>query len=98
MSREYTKEEITEQFISYVRELINRWDSKKNKTSKEKLNGFAFSLLSTIDGTHLELPPFILAPNPHKEDKQFHIDNGKKYYPENRNVKYDISGSLHEIL
>lgn len=96
---EYTTEEIRDQFLDHVRSLIEYWDKVDKQTTKEKLSGLAFSLLVTIDGDSA-LPGFILAPCPHENDKQYHIDNNEKYYPENHetNVRGDISGFLHESL
>jgi len=96
--REFTTDEVKEQFINHVKMLIEYWDKIENKTTKEKLNGFAHSLLATIDGSSVDLPAFVLAPSPHIDDKRYHIENGENYYSENNNVKCDISGNLHQLL
>ena len=96
-SREYTTDEIREKFMDHVRELINYWDNVDRETSKEKIEGFAHSLLATIDGSSMDLPGFVLAPSSHHTDKQYHIDNDDNYYPENESDS-DIAGSLHERL
>jgi hypothetical protein len=96
-SREYTTDEIREQFMNHVRMLIEYWDNVDRQTTKEKIEGFAHSLLATIDGSSMDLPGFILAPAPHHEDKQYYIDKGENYYPENQSDS-DIAGYLHEIL
>lgn len=78
--------------------LIPYWDSVENKTPVEKMEGLAFSILAAIDGCSMDLPGFILAPYPAKEDKAYHKKNGENYFPyNNRNkIKCDIAGSLHE--
>ena len=96
-SREYTTEEIREQFINHVRDLIDYWDKTDRETSKEKLEGLAFSLLATIDGSSVDLPAFILATAPHECDKQYHINNNENYYPENQSDS-NIAGFLHELF
>ena len=37
-------------FICDIKEYINYWDSLDNKSSKEKLQGLAFSILCILDG------------------------------------------------
>jgi len=96
--REYTEEEVREQFLDHVRMLIDYWDKVNTETTKDKLEGLAFSICSTIDGCAMDLPGFILAPLPHESDKQYHIDNDENYYPENKEANCDIAGSLHELL
>ena len=97
-SKEFTTNEVQEQFMNHVRMLIEYWDKSDKETTKEKIEGFAFSLLATIDGCGVDLPPFILAPEPHEDDKQYHINNGNNYYAENNNANCDIAGNLHELL
>ena len=96
--REFTTEEVREQFMNHVRMLIDYWDNVEDRTSKEKISGFAHSLLATIDGSSAELPAFVLAPVPHESDKDYHIDNEENYYSENQNVNCDIAGGLHDLL
>jgi hypothetical protein len=95
---EYTEEEVRDQFLNYIREMVDEWDAANNKTTKEKLNGLAFTILAAIDGNSPDVPSFILAPFPHEDDKQYKIDNGENYYPDNNgiDVKCDIAGDLHE--
>ena len=100
LSREYTTEEIREQFLDNVRMLVNYWDRTPKETTKEKLEGLAFSILTILDGCAGDLPGFIVAPSSHPDDKQYHIDNEENYYPENHEIedkiKGDIAGGLHE--
>lgn len=99
MSREKTSDEVRIELLKHIKVMVEYWDAIPNITSKEKLDGLAFSILNTLDGgTHL--PSFIVAPIPHHEDKQFHINEESNYYPENHEIedkiKCDIGGSLHE--
>ncbi|MGK0174050.1 MAG: hypothetical protein ACI9AT_000413 [Ulvibacter sp.] len=98
MSKEKEASEIKSEFLNHVREIVDEWESYTTKTCKEKLEGVAFSIVATIDGSSAALPAFILAPAPHEEDKQYCIDNGEDYYPENQDgsVKGDIAGFLHD--
>lgn len=98
-SRSFTKKEVKEQFLDHVRELVHYWDKESSKqTQTERLSGLAFSILAAIDGASISLPAFILAPQPHPEDRKYAIEQGKNYYPQNQRlkVKSDISGDLHE--
>lgn len=92
-----TQEQIKYEVLAHVRMMVHYWDEQEGRSVKEKLEGLAFSILVMIDGESA-LPAFILAPDPHPDDKQFHIDEEEDYYPENYEVevKGNISGSLHD--
>ena len=97
---EYSKGEVSTQFINYVNKCVQYWENKTGvPNSLSKLEGLAHSILVAIDGES-ELPKFILAPDPSPDDKEDCIENGRNYHPENykSNVKCDISGNLHNRL
>lgn len=96
--REYTEKEVQEKFIKHIKGLITYWDNVDNRTCKEKMEGLAFSILATIDGSSMDLPGFILAPYPAKSDKAYHKKRGENYFAYNNRhkIKCDIAGSLHE--
>lgn len=103
MSRELTREEVRERFLTHVRNLVTYWEkSERAPTAREKLEGVAFSILVAIDGGAMGLPSFILAPNPHPEDKPYHQENKEDWWPENHHldegINCDIAGGLHEGL
>ena len=89
--QEYTREEIRDQFLDTVRCYVKIWHNEPTLTEEEKLNGLAFSMLAFIDGG-TNMPCFKLIADTHPSDKQYNIDNGEKYYPED----CDIAGDLHE--
>jgi hypothetical protein len=99
MSREKTMEEVKEEFLNHIRGMVDYWNEIQKDTTKEKLNGLAFSILTMLDG-YSSMPSFIVAPLPHEDDKEYNIENEEDYYPENHNsdVKCDIAGSLHELF
>jgi hypothetical protein len=99
-SKEKSKDEVRKEFLNQVRELVFYWDKINQKDTKEKLSGLAFSILTLLDGCSMCSPKFIVAPDPHPEDKEYHIENKEDYYPENyeSDVKCDISGCLHELF
>jgi hypothetical protein len=101
MSKEYTQEEVEKKFIRKIHQLVEYWANGTSTTdAKEKLEGLAFSILATIDGSDVDLPAFILAPLPAEEDKEYCIKNGDNYFPQNHTaeISCDISGGLHEMF
>lgn len=101
MARQYTEEQVREKFLRKVNAIVEYWNNLTSvPDTKEKLEGVAFSILSTIDGNSMDLPGFILAPYPAPEDKEYLITQGEDYFPENHNanVAYDIAGGLHELF
>jgi hypothetical protein len=100
--RELTKDEVTDKFLKHIKAMEKYWEGLPNKSSEEKLNGLAFSILVLLDGGAGFMPSFIVAPSPHEEDKDFCINEEKtNYFPENHQIedkiKCDISGGLHEL-
>lgn len=97
---EYTDDEIREKFLSHIKKMCVYWDSMKEMSSTEKLDGLAFCFLTMLDGCTMDLPRFIVAPDPHPADKDSHIDNNERYYPDNNysNVNGNIAGCLHELM
>ena len=102
MSKELTKKEVRENFGSHAAYLTKYWENESRaKTSKEKLEGLAFSLLAALDGSCGAIPSFMVIPMPHKDDKKYCIQHGENYYPESKINPLkgcDIAGSLHEIF
>lgn len=98
--RELTEEEVRDNFLDHVRNMVFYWQNqqKQGYPINDCIEGVAFSLLVAIDGGTSLGCSFILAPMPHEENKEYNIENGENYYPENHNsdVKCDIGGSLHE--
>jgi hypothetical protein len=100
MSKEKTVDVVRGEVLNHIRDMVNYWESSEGKTSKEKLDGLAFSILVMLDGES-NLPPFIVAPLESSENIQFAISEGRDYYPENKveivsKIKCDIAGSLHD--
>lgn len=101
ITKEYTKDQVTENFLQNIKGLCRYWNRIEDQNTIEKLEGLAFSILSCIDGCSGAMPGFILAPLPHEDDKQFHIDEEDEfYYPQNHESKVncDIAGGLHELF
>ena len=103
MSRELTTDEVRDRFLDHVRGLIEYWSTVElngDDSVEHRVSGVVHSLLVTLDGGSLGLPGFIVAPCPHQSDKQYYIDEGENWYPENHEsqVNADIGGYLHELL
>lgn len=101
MAREYTMEEVREIFLRHVHHLIDYWeDEGEAVTSRDRLEGLAHSLLAMLDGCSADAPGFIVAPLPHKDDKERLESLGENWYPENDEtlVNCDIGGALHDLF
>src|SRR6185503_17275055 len=80
MSTAYTVEEARENFLQNLKAICSYWSQVEGRTELEKCEGVAFSMMNIFDGTSAGLPIMDIVLRPHPEDKQFHIDNGEKYY------------------
>jgi hypothetical protein len=98
MNEQYSDDEIIEEIMFYIWNMIDVWESADRDT-RGKLTGLTHSILAMLDGES-DLPKFIVAPDPHPLDKDYHIKNGKKFYPENHQVEIncDLGGILHEMF
>lgn len=50
-----------ERFLNHIRSLVEYWE-KQDCSSKKKLDGLAFSILTAIDGDCISLPQYLLSP------------------------------------
>ena len=92
--REYTQEEVQALFLKHIWAMVDYWANlKEQPNTREKLSGLAFSILALLDGC-TALPGFIVTPNAHPTDKDFHISEGENWFP----TGVDIAGSLHELM
>ena len=96
----FTEDEIREKFLRYVWGLITYWNGEgesnvgKHTPSRRKLEGLAFSIMSTLDGCSMNFPRFSVMAYPHESDEQYHKDSGERWYPKG----VDIAGCLHELF
>lgn len=89
--RPWTKEEAREKFLKHIWGLIQFWADAKVDNDLEKMEGLAFSILSSLDGTSMELPAYQVIPCPHPNDEEFHRVRGNNWYSDD----IDIGGELH---
>jgi len=98
---ELTEAEVRERLLRHVWAIVDHWDKETRVTgTRAKLEGLAFSILAALDGSALDLPAFIVAPDPHPDDREYHQQHEEDWFPENHTVevKCDLSGSLHELF
>jgi len=103
MSRAYTTEEVRTMFLEHIAAIVHWWDREtRATTSREKLEGLAFSIMCALDGCSVGLPAFAIIPLPASEDKSYCIENDENWFPEITELsdveKNDIGGGLHEVL
>lgn len=109
--REYTDEEITDQFMRFLWSTIRYWETVQRpewdmdteiSEQRHRMEGLVFSILAMLDGVSMGLPGFILAPSVAPEDQEFHQRNGENWYPDNNEaaakLRGVLSGGLHEVF
>lgn len=99
--RQWTEKEIREKFLRQVAGMSEYWAKLQPvdgtpKTVQERLDGLAFSILAMLDGCNIGIPGFIVAPAPHDDDKEYCINEGENWFPQQADL-CDIGGGLHEL-
>lgn len=97
MSSAYTTEEVRERFINQVCELVRYWHDQPG-SDMHRISGAVFSALVILDGENGGMPGFQVIPDPHPDDKAYHIERGEPYYPREEPSKHDIAGGLHDMF
>lgn len=100
MPRQKTKNEIKKEFISNILSAIDYWEKEQSTpTTRQKMMGVAFSILVMLDGEDANMPAFIVAPDVNSLINKDCIKDGEDYYPaQDKEVKGNISGDLHELF
>jgi len=102
VSRALTEEEVRNRFLDAVASNIHYWrniDFREVTDEDEmtrRISGAIFSTLVILDGEHGFMPGFKVIPDPHPDDKQYHIDNDENWYPEDVDIAGDLHHSLHK--
>lgn len=78
--RAYTEEEVREMFLSHIRSLADYWSKVPGRTTREALDGLAFSILNIFDGTTMDLPSMDIHLSPHEDDKEYHRKLGENWF------------------
>lgn len=93
--RAYTAEEVRAKLFAQVNALVGWWaNEQRAPTAREKLEGLAFSIFSTLDGATLELPPMDLVLRPHPDDQNYCVERRENWYEDGMAINSDVQ--LHE--
>jgi len=91
--RPYTTEEAVNNLMEGVVHNVRYWQTQPNcGTMEDRVEGVAFSILSMLDGSQIDIPPFSLMPDVDEDYVDDCIENGDNYY----NPDTVISTMLHE--
>jgi len=79
--RAYTSDEMRDIFIAAVRDAAAYWASLpetdkatgREMSIRNRCDGVAFSILSLMDGSTLNMPPVDLVFRPHEDDKDYRL-------------------------
>lgn len=93
--RAWTKEEVCDKFVKHLMVAAREWANYPNKTPLERTEGLVHTMLATIDGCSLGIPALDLVPQPHEEDKEFHISEGENYF---ENEAFNDCTSLRYLI
>lgn len=96
MSRAITKEEAREILIRHFIGLAKHWCNETRLSVPERFEGLIFSILSTFDGSSVNLPAFDIVPMPHAEDMEYCKTEGIDYFVRGKAINDDVQ--LHELF
>lgn len=97
-SKQITQDEARDKFIAHMWAMVEWWEKEDRCSStRDRLAGLMHSFFAALDGRTLELPGCQVIPDPHPEDREYHISNGEDYYPDAKEGM-DIAGSLCERM
>ncbi len=92
--RELTEDEVRDNLLEHIWDMVDYWTDESRVTdTREKMAGLAFSILTVLDGESGNMPGFLVAAQPHEDDKEYRRKEGENWYP--TEIK-DIGGCLHE--
>lgn len=60
-----------------------------------RCDGVAFTILSTLDGSSLDLPAFNLVPAPAEEDQAYYEENGENWFDPNTVLDFTLHEYYH---
>ena len=77
-----TMEQVRERVLRHISATVDYWHDQRQHNEMERMEGLAFSILSMLDGCAGDLPGFLVVPNPHETDQDFHKERGEDWFPE----------------
>lgn len=98
--RQYTSEEIREQFLTHIWLLIDDCLKEKRITDeRQRLSSLAHSILTALDGYSSGLlGGFHLIPSCHEADPESHRDAGKNWWPSNEDLDLEKHCAISDVL
>lgn len=96
--RELTAEECTKALLDHFEHIAKYW-AKQAGSVEDRMYGLVFSILTALDGDSMGLPKWLVVPDPHPSDREFHREEGENWWPENHHVvvKGGSKDPLHEL-
>lgn len=95
MSKAQSPDDLRDRFLNELRGLVAYWDGLPNLTSKQKLDGLAFSVLGLLDGCTPDFPAVDLVMRPHPDDKAYSQERGEDWVEDGTTINEDAM--LHEL-
>ena len=95
--RAKTQDEIRQDFYDVCASIIDEWSRDPRRPVNEAVEGAIFSVLSALDGSMLQLPPFKIVTFPQPGDADFCKRNGENWIPEGVDIGH-LHGGFHEGL
>lgn len=100
----WTDDEVEDMLLQQIRATAKYWAELPDvdaATGREHDNlsrceGVAFSILAILDGTGVALPAFILKPDPHPEDKEFHREQGENWFDPDTEIRTMLHEHFHQ--
>jgi hypothetical protein len=90
-----TPAECRNRILDQIGSMVSYWE-KEPVSSRDKLSGLAFSIVSMIDGVVGTVPPLDLIPRPHPGDETILADEGENWFPSGTVINGDVC--LHETI
>jgi len=99
--RAKTAIEVRAEFLQRLSDIVDHW-LKAEGSERWRMEGAIHSILVTLEGNSGTMPGFIVAPKPHPDDREYHINRGENYFPEssliNRAKDNDIVAGVPSLL
>jgi hypothetical protein len=103
-AKQLTQKEIQEIFLGHISTMVDYWaEESRTPDTLEKLEGLAFSFLTMLDGSCMDIPAFLVVPAPHPTDKEYCQEMEQDWWPqppeglEEKAVDVHGPNMLHEL-
>jgi len=96
LPRALTKEEMNAKIIEHVKALVKYWETVESPYAS-RVEGMAFSMLTMIDGSTMNVPPLSLYPDTSEDNIACAIRDGENYWPNNKEAVNEQT-MLHELF